>query len=422
MSRAETGLPPATARHRWPVRLVNGALRALNRLGFARVSLAEEKLIAAARKQCGLREFGDESFLEPMRLLLDCLEREAELNPLGRVLTRQSILRLLRNRLMARDLLIQHPEILERELMPPVVVMGLGRSGTTRLHRLMAADTRFVHLKSWESVHPVPWPESFGAARDPRETNIEMALKAVLYMSPQVASVHPLGANEVEEEIGLLQHGFSSQLFEIMAKVPTFAEWLMTHDQTPAYEYMVLLMKIVGWFRNDPPDRPWVMKTPQHMQDLDALMRVFPEARLVFTHRDPISVVGSVCSTAWNSMVRDTDAVDPRAIGSDWLDKIDRMLRKTLALRDGSIAPGRQYDVLYRDIGTDWESAMAGIYDWLEMPFAAEARAAMTVWLERNAQHRHGAHRYALEDFGLTADRVDEKLMYYRERFDIPYE
>ena len=299
VSAPRPGLPPASHYQRWPLRILNGILRPLNRLGIARARLDESSLIAAARRQSGLRDFGDDSFLEPMRILLDALEREADINPLGRALTRQSLVRLLRNRLLAADLLRRHPEILDRPMPPPVVVVGLARSGTTRLHRLLAADRRFLHLKSWESIHPVPWPDSYGAAVDPRKRNIEQALKAVLYMSPQIAAVHPLGANEVEEEVGLLQHHFSSQIFEVITPVPSFAEWLMTHDQTPAYEYMVKLMKIISWFRDDPPDKPWVLKTPQHMQDLDALMAVFPDARLVFAHRDPVKTVGSICSMAW---------------------------------------------------------------------------------------------------------------------------
>ena len=307
------GLPPATAYHRLPLRLLNRLLRVANACGLARVSLDADEMMEAVRRETGLSDFGDPRFLEPYNLLCQSLNAEADLNPVGRLLTRVSMLRLLRHRLWAEALIKKHPEILEREIKAPVVIVGLARSGTTRLHRLLAADPGFVHLKSWETVNPVPWPDSYGAERDPRITSIEKALKAVLYMSPQMASVHPLGAHEVEEEVGLIQHAFSSQLFEMMAYVPSFADYLMKHDQTYAYEYMVRLMKIVSWWRGD-DDRPWVMKTPQHMQDLDSLMKVFPDARLICSHRDPIKAVGSVSSMGWVSMVRDTDSLDPHWI------------------------------------------------------------------------------------------------------------
>ncbi len=416
----------ATDYHRTPMRVLNTVLRGANAIGLARFSLDRDNLLTAARKQTGLQDFGDESFLDPMQRLIAALENEADLNPVGRFMNRTNILRLLKHRLYAQDLLTRHPEILQRHMPDPVVVVGLGRSGTTRLHRLLAADNRFLHLTSWESVFPVPYPDCFAARAqgrtDPRITALDQGLKAVMYMSPQVAAVHPLGTFEVEEEVGLLQHGFSSQIFEIQAKIPSFAEWLMTHDQFAAYEYMVVLMKIISWFRGDPEDQPWVLKTPQHMQDLDALLHVFPHARLVCSHRDPIKAVGSICSTAWNAMVRDNDQMTAAWLGPEWLSKTERMLHKTLRVRDEMVAPQNQHDIQYADITADWQGALQGVYDFLNLPFSDDAQKNMQAWLARNGQHKHGAHKYSLADFGLDAQEVDRRLMFYRERFNIPYE
>jgi len=420
--------PPlrATDYHRMPMRVLNTVLRGANAIGLARFSLDPDNLLAAAHKATGLRDFGDDSFLDPMQRLIASLEAEADLNPVGRFMNRTNILRLLKHRLYAQDLLTRHPEILQRDIPDPVVVVGLGRSGTTRLHRLLAADTHFLHLTSWESVFPVPYPECFAARAqgrtDPRIIALDQGLRAVMYMSPQVAAVHPLGTFEVEEEVGLLQHAFSSQIFEIQAKIPSFAEWLMTHDQHAAYDYMVVLMKIISWFRNDPEDKPWVLKTPQHMQDLDALLQVFPNARLVCSHRDPIKAVGSICSTAWNAMVRDNDGMAADWLGPQWLSKTERMLHKTLRVRDEIVAPENQYDIQYADITADWQGALQGVYDFLNLPFTNEARRNMQGWLDRNKQHQHGAHKYSLAEFGLDAQEVDRRLMFYRERFNIPYE
>jgi len=255
--------------HRKPLRLLNQLWRGANALGLARIELEEKRLLAAARQETGLSDFGDEYFLEPLQILIRSLNEEADLNPLGRFLARMNILRLLKHRLYAEDLLKAHPEILERAFCDPVVVVGLARSGTTRLHRLLASDQNFLHLKSWESVYPVPYPKVLAARAagqaDPRITALEQGLKAVLYASPQIAAVHPLGTFEVEEEVGLIQHGFSTQLFEVQARIPSFAEWLMSHDQTAAYEYMARLLKIVSWYRGDPEDKPWLLKSPQHM-------------------------------------------------------------------------------------------------------------------------------------------------------------
>ncbi|MFT5033275.1 MAG: hypothetical protein ACI89D_001169 [Bermanella sp.] len=419
---ANNGLPPATAYHRTPLRIINGFLRLANALGVARTHFSPEKLMAKASRETGLSDFGDDRFLEPFRMLCEGLNREARLNPTGKLLTRLSIMRLLRHRLLAEDLFAQHPEILKREIKAPVVVVGLARSGTTRLHRLLAADQRFLHLKAWESVNPVPLPASFGAGRDPRIKSIEDGLKAVLYMGPQIASVHPLGAHEVEEEVGLIQHAFSSQLFEVQAYLPSFSAYLVANDQGYAYEYMARLMKLISWWRQDDVAKPWVLKTPQHMQDLDALMHVFPDARLVCTHRDPIKAVGSACSMAWNAIVRDTDSVDPHWIGREWLAKTDAMLRKTIKVRETMVPAQQQIDVLYQNISSDWRSEIERIYQFLGLPLTQGAVAAMQTWLDNNSQHKHGAHKYQLSDFGLSKDEVEEKLSYYRERFAIPLE
>lgn len=423
MTVASAGaLPPAIAYHRLPIRLLNRILRVLNAAGIANVRMDEQFLIDQACQQTGLTDFGDTGFLEPFRVLLNSFEKQADLNPVGRFLTNQSLIRLLKNRLYAHELLKRHPEILARKMPPPTVIVGLGRSGTTRLHRLLACDQQFLHLQAWESVYPVPFPESFNASVDPRITSIERGLKAVLYMSPQVAAVHPLGAYEVEEELGLLQHGFATQIFEICAWVPGFAEWIMTHPQDPAYEYMLTLMKIISWFRKDPEDKPWILKTPQHMQDLDALLRLFPDAKIICPHRDPVKVMGSLCSMVWNAIVRDSDSVQAQWIGDAWLTKTERMLEKTLAIRDQYIAPQNQMDILYADISADWQASMEKIYNFTGMELNKPALQGMQSWLHRNNQHKHGMHRYRLEDFGLSVAEVDERLDFYRQRFSIPYE
>lgn len=423
-STVSGALPPATAYHRRPIRLLNRCLYFANAVGIGRVHFSADTLMAKASVETGLADFGDKRFLEPFHLICDGLNNEARLNPVGARLTQMSLMRLLRHRLWAEDLISRHPEILAREIRAPLVIVGLARSGTTRLHRLLAADPGFLHLKAWESVNPVPGPASFRARasgqKDPRITATEQGLKAVLYMSPQIASVHPLGAFEVEEEVGLLQHAFSSQLFEVITHLPSFARYLMQTEQTYAYEYMVRLMKIISWWRGD-DDRPWVLKTPQHMQDLDALLSVFPDARLVCSHRDPIKVVGSACSMAWNSLVRDTDTVDPHGVGQEWLNKTDAMVRKTQKVR-ASVPAEQQIDVLYQDINADWRAVIEQIYEYFGLPLSDQALTGMQDWLDRNARHKHGAHNYRLADFGLDEGQVDQRLLYYRKRFNIPYE
>jgi len=416
-----TTLPPATSYHRMPIRIADSLLRILEPLGIGKADLSEHGLIEAARKATGLEFFGDESFRVPMRILLKAIEEEADLNPVGRHLTRQALVRILKHRLLAQDLFDRHPEIQAREIAPPVVIVGLARSGTTRLHRLLACDPAFLSLRAWESLNPVPWPESFGSTKDPRLTATEQGLKFIFWVMPQMAAVHPLGASEVEEEVGLIEHAFSSQLHEVTKKIPTFAKWLMEHDQTFAYAYMTELLKLVEWFRDDPPGKTWILKSPQHMQDLDALLNVFPEAKLIFSHRDPLKVVGSACSMTWNSIVRDTDNIDPLWVGQEWFGKIEAMLHKTLRVRE-TVPDEQQLDILYSNINEDWQREVEKIYAFLGRELTPKALANMEAWLASNKQHQHGEHRYSLADYGLDPVVVEERLRFYRERFQIPHE
>jgi len=246
-------------------------------------------------------------------------------------------------------------------------------------------------------------------------------LKFVIWLGPQIEAVHPLGAHEIEEEVGLIEHAFSSQLFEIIRKLPSFGNWLMQNDQTYAYRYMARLLKMIEWFRNDPPQRPWVLKTPQHMQDLDALLNVFPNAKLLFIHREPVAAVGSACSMTWNALVRDTDSITPQWVGNEWLHKTDAMLRKIIRLRE-NIPATHQIDIFYDDMNRDWQGVIRRIYAFTDMELTPQALGAMQAWLDQNRQHKHGKHTYRLEEFGLTPAIAEQKLSYYRDKYQIPPE
>ena len=370
MSTQHEGLPPAYSYHRLPIRAINAAWSTVQALGLAHIHHDEARLLDKACQQTGLDDFGDEDFLPGLRQVISSTLNEAELNPLGQVFSQTNILRLLRNRLIAEDLFKKHPEILAQEMPAPVVVLGLGRSGTTRLHRLLACDDRFLNIKSWETVYPAPWPQSSRThyAADPRITAIEKALKAVMYMGPQIAAIHPLGAHEVEEEVGLIQHGFETPLFNTLAFLPSYANWQNDNDNIASYRYMEKLLKLISWYRGDDLSKPWILKTPQHMQDLDELMRVFPNARLVCTHRDPLKATGSICSTAWNAIVRDRHTLNPHLLGEQWFKLYDDWVTKALHIRDTVVALDRVPG--YEPGGRTFESCRSQqtIHRILQMP------------------------------------------------------
>lgn len=408
-------LPPATA---YRPSLVRHANAALPKLWRARLlpppDLAEGTLDRQATRATGLSDFGDPWFREPLRVLLPALRDEARLNPIGRIIAHGSLLKVLKERLWAQALFAEHPEIRARPVERPVVIVGPMRSGTTRLHRLLASDPRFVHLRLYEAMCPVPWPSSFRRRRDARIAATARGWRALNWINPANAAVHPTGPMEPDEELGLLENSVWGAQIEAQRRVPSYARWCEATDAMPAYAQMADLLRLTGWFRGDDPATPWVLKAPQHMQDLAALLRVFPDARLIFTHRDPVSVVGSAASLAWNQMVVQSDDVHPNWIGAEWLHKTEHRIHTAQAVRE-RVSPGQQIDVTFDAMDRDWLDAMRRVYAFLDVDIA-RAIVPMTAYIER-ARREHQAHRYELADFGLDEREVRERFADYAARF-----
>lgn len=418
-------LPPATDFRPLGLRLLNAVFPRVWNAGLLPYpDLLESTLDAMATKSTGLSDFGDDGFARSqLRVLLAALENEAQLNPMGRVIAHGGLLKALKERLWAQELFKRHPEILERPLAPPVIVIGQMRSGTTRLQRLLGQDRRFTALRLYESMSPVPWPSSVrNPKRDPRIGYTQRAFGFLNYINPGIAATHPTGALEIDEELGLLDASFTGAQIEAQRHVPSFARHCETTDQTPAYAYLRQLLQLASWFSGRDPHKPFVLKMPQHMQDLPALMSVFPDAKLVFIHRDPAAVVGSGASMVWNQMVVQSDHVDPHWIGAEWLHKTRHRAAVTAAYRP-HIPAAQQIDVRFADMNNDWAGVMQRIYGFLGLEFDAPAHAAMADYLARAArEHTHTQHRYTLGDFGLDARTINAGFADYRVRFDIPVE
>ncbi len=403
-------LPPATAYRPALVRHANATLPKLwDKSWLPPPDLLEETLDRQAIAATGLTDFGNPWFRAPLRILLPALREEARLNAMGRMIAHGSLLKLLKERLWAQAWFTAHPEIRDRPLPAPVVIVGPMRSGTTRLHRLLATDDRFAHLKLYEAMCPVPPLRG----RDTRTLQTAFGLKALNWINPANAAVHPTGPHEADEELGLLENSVWGAQIEAQRRVPSYARWCEAQDATPAYRHMADLLRLAGWRRGDDPAKAWVLKTPQHMQDLPALLAVFPDARLIFTHRDPASVAGSAASLAWNQMVMQSDDVDPHWVGAEWLHKTAHRIEKTLAVRE-AIPGAQQLDLTFNDMNRDWQGAMRRVYAFLGLDLAP-ALPAMTAYLARET--RHAAHRYDLADFGLNATEIRERFSAYSARF-----
>jgi len=375
-----------------PVRAGLNAWRLAQRFGVGRIPLSEESLLRAARRQTGLHDFVDGSFRDPMRRMLASLENEAHLHPLGRVTMRESLVRALANRLRLEALSDLHPEIAQLPVDAPVFVVGMQRTGTTMLQRLLSCEPQLRSMSAWEGLNPAPFPgypsRTDRRGRDPRIRLARTAESALRYLAPELFAIHPIEAEEPEEDIHLLDVTFVSPAVDAIARAPSYQAWFCEVDQLPAYRYMKRLMQLLLWQR---PGR-WLGKTPHHLEYLDELLAVFPDAKVVITHRDPCRTVASFCSMMAHSRAMFCDDVDPADVGRQFGDKAIRAIQRSMSARD-RLPSDSFLDVLYADVMADPLKEVRCVYDFIGFELAPETENSMRRWLARNSQTKHGLHR-----------------------------
>lgn len=415
-----SGLPPATHFRPLHLKFLMRSLRSAWATGILPpADLCPDRLRTLAEKETGLSADSiDRDFFESqLAVLLPALKEEAALTDFGRLVAHGSILKVMKERMWFEALLGEHPEIDRITLAPPIIVAGSMRSGTTRLQRLLACDPAFTALRLYEAQCPVPGPKSFAARAagkpDPRIAQVGRMLRFISSINPAIQHAHPTGPLEVDEELGLNEQSLSGAMIEAQRRVPSFARHCEQVDQTPVYTRMERLLKLRTWFAGVDPAKSHVLKTPQHLQDLAALHQTFPEAKLLFLHRDPVQLVASGASLAWNQMVIQSDHVDPAWIGQEWLHKTEYRLRVTAAVRE-RIPAEYQLDLTFEEMNADWRGAIARVYRFLDHELTPETLKAMEAYVARAAsEHGYDRHRYRLEQFGLQAEEVRERLAPY---------
>ncbi|UJR79058.1 sulfotransferase family protein [Sandaracinus amylolyticus] len=402
------------------IRLANRLMRGLGGRGW-RISLDESSLIEAAEERTGLLDLGDATFRQPMRVLLRAIDEEARLHPIGRYITRERLISTLATRMRLEELVRRHPRIESERTTKPIVIVGLPRTGTTLLHRLLASDARIRTLSSWEALSPVPLDPA-GAdleERQKRVANAQRAESGLRWMAPDFFAVHPVDALAPEEDVLLLDLAFRSTVPESTLRVPSYAMWLEEQDQTPAYRYMKRVLQALQWQRPAEGEHArWVLKTPHHLEWLDVLLDVFPDATIVWTHRDPQQVVPSFCSMLAHGRGVFSDDVDPHEIGRSWLRKGTRMMTRAMDVRK-RVGDARFVDVRYGELMENPLAVVRRIEERTGMPWTKDAETRMRDTLRSEVQHRHGVHRYRLSDFGLAERDVDRALEHYRDAFRV---
>lgn len=396
-----------------PVALFNAIGRSLRRLGHSRPLDVGSLLRHASRK---LGNIGTEAFAfeEALSALVDSINHEANLNSLGMAIQRTRLATALTNHLRVERFLANNPQVSEVDLGKIVLIAGLQRTGTTLLQRLLDSHSQVRGISASDALNPI-------VSDKPRlreRLAPFLAERIISYLAPQFKAVHPVDSSAPEEDVLLLDLCFMSQSAEATMHVPSYSKWLEEQDHTGAYEFFSTLLKIQYLRR---PSRIWVLKSPHHLEFLGTFLCVFPNATVVQTHRDPLKTIPSFSSMVCHARSIFSDQVDPKEAARHWLEKIERMVQRSMQSR--SMAHHANFvDVHYGDLVDQPLEVLRKIYGNAGVKFDKQDEESALLCLRQNAKDRFGKHVYDLTEFGLNREIVERKLGFYRKHYAIPYE
>jgi len=369
-----------------------------------------EDLQGSAVRITGLTDFGADDYGDGLAVLLDSYARDADLTPLGRKASRAMLRGALVARLLSESGWKQHPDCDGVGIERPVFVTGLPRTGTTALHRLLTADPAHQGLQVWLAEAPQPRPARETWPSNPVFQQIQAGYEQHHVSHPEFMGVHYIAADQVEECWQLLRQSMRSISFECLAHLPTYSSWLREQDWTDAYRRHRRNLQLIGL-----PDRErrWVLKNPSHLFALDALLAVYPDALVIQTHRSPRIAIASVCSLAAQASAGWSTTFSGAVLGSDQLELWASGLERFTAARAGA-DPSRFCDVDYEEFVADPAGTVESVYRHFGLEMSGAAADAVRALCEQSAGvDSRPAHRYALSDFGLSGEQVDERFASY---------
>ncbi len=385
------------------------------------LSLDAEVLLAAAQERTGgLDQFGDPSFRPAFDRLLQAVREESGMSKQGEALFAHRMLESLSNRLTLEDYCARHPEILQEKVERPVFIVGLPRTGTTMLHRILACDKRFYTMAWWEARFPSPLSEADVVDPSQRIAAARAEVAAMVKAVPELLAMHPLDAELADEEVILMEHAFMSA-FDSYGNVQGYMDWLFQQDQTSAYTYLKKQLQFLQWQKRQRgvTAQRWMLKAPHHTHLMPTLFKVFPDAQVIQTHRDPLQTIPSMGSFAYTLWHLFSDSADRVTAGRQWAAKFARGTRNALRFRD-TLPADRFMDVWYLDAVAKSMDVVEKVYPFVGMTLDGPTRARMTDWLAKSSREGRPAHEYDMESMGLSQRQLEDDFAEYRERFVLP--
>jgi hypothetical protein len=385
------------------------------------MTLDAQQVIDAARMQTGLDDFGEETYRDGLEHLIDSLESEAALTELGAAVVQGELSGYLSDRLQIVAEHRAHPERAQVDVVPPIVIIGQGRTGTTILHDLLAQDPATRVPRTWEVDRPCPPPETATYERDPRIAEVDATLEGIDLVLPGFRAMHPMGAQLAQECVRIKASEFRSMIFPTQYRVPSYAKWLLHEaDMAPAYRWHRLFLQHL---QSRHPATRWVLKSPGHIWALGALLDEYPNALLVQTHRDPLRIVASIGSLVARLRQLSSDDTSIPSAAAEFADYIlDGLDRSVTAREDGTVPADRVVDVQFGEFMADPFTTIRSVYERLGLELDDGAEQHMRAFLAENPQNKFGAHKYAFADTELDAAELRERARRYQEYFDVPSE
>ena len=372
------------------------------------------EILDQAKSETGLSDLGEPLFFEGLNKLIDSINNEASLNEIGIQAQPIRIQGLLSNRLRFEEDLKKFPEILDQEIIAPIVIVGLPRTGSTMTHRLLASDPNHTAMLWWEGRYPALLP---GEKRGDVEARMELGkaeVDAVVAASPEALDIHPWDYKGADEEILLLEHNFLSTVPESFMALPSYSEWIEEQDHTLAYEDLKKFIQYLQWQNPGREKKRWVLKSPHHLGFIDKMISVFPDAKIIQTHRDPIKTVPSFCSMCANLFEPLTTNFDKVFIGKHWSNKLTRALNHCMNISEQH--PDNFLDLEFLNMIKDPIDEMKKIYEFIGESFGEKTEVAMEAWREEN-KHEMGAHKYSLEEYDLTESQINDNFAKYQQKY-----
>jgi hypothetical protein len=386
-----------------------------------KLPLEAAALMAEASQRCGgLHNFGDPSFRIGLDMLLKSLNDEGHLSESGKHMFAHRIVESLINRLTLESYCSRFPAIEEEAIDSPVVIVGLPRTGTTMLHRLLARDPRFYTANFWEVRFPSPMTDAAAGGADPRIAAAKAEVAMMVEAMPELLTMHPIDAELPDEEVILMEHSFFSAM-DAYANLPSYSAWLENQDQTPAYEYLKRQLKFLQWQKRQRGEvaQRWILKSPHHVHSMETLFKVFPDVKIIQTHRDPLQTIPSMGSFAYTIWCVYSDAADPKAAGRHWAARFAGGMRRSMAFRDRMPAD-RFLDVWYVDAVSTPIKVAESVYPFIGMPLTDEVRDRMLAWMGESRRDKRAAHDYSIDKVGLSVEGLEQDFADYRQRYILP--